>query len=185
MTEREKMIAGAPYSPAAPELEGARARTALLRLRFNATTVSQSEEYRAALKDLCPNVPSDFMLIAPFFCDYGQNIYAGEACFVNGNCTFLDEAPIRLGSRVLIGPNVQLFTAQHPLDAQARATGIETARPITIGDDCWLGGGVCVCPGVRIGERSVVGAGSVVTRDVPPDSLAAGNPARIVRTLGK
>ncbi|MEE0622709.1 MAG: sugar O-acetyltransferase, partial [Alistipes onderdonkii] len=115
--------------------------------------------------------------------DYGYNIHMGEGSFVNFDCVFLDLAPIRIGCGTLIGPKVQLLTAHHPFDAATRGTALEAGKPIVIGDHCWLGGGVIVCPGVTIGDRAVVGAGSVVTRDIPADSVAAGNPARIIRPL--
>ena len=122
------------------------------------------------------------MIRAPFHCDYGYNISIGKGSYVNFNCVFLDLGPIRLGQRCLIGPGVQLLTAVHPMNAAERATGKEKGAGIEIGDDCWLGGGVIVCPGVKIGCRCVIGAGSVVTHDIPDDSVAAGNPARVIRT---
>ena len=140
-----------------------------------------SQRYRAALRELCPGCEG--FIREPFRCDYGLNISIGEGSFVNFDCVFLDLAPIRIGRHTLIGPKVQLLTALHPFDAAQRRTGLEAGRPITVGDDCWLGGGVIVCPGVAIGDRSVIGAGAVVTRDIPADSVAVGNPARVIRTL--
>ena len=118
-----------------------------------------------------------------FTCDYGYNIRLGRNVFINYHCIFLDCAPIEIGNDVQIGPSVQLYTAQHPLDAEVRRSGLESALPIRIGNDVWIGGGSVVLPGVTIGARSVVGAGSVVVHNVPPDSLVVGNPARMVRTL--
>lgn len=118
-----------------------------------------------------------------FTCDYGYNIRLGRHVFINYHCVFLDCAPIEIGNDVQIGPSVQLYTAQHPLDAGVRRSGLESALPIRIGNDVWIGGEAVVLPGVTIGARSVVGAGSVVVHNVPPDSLVVGNPARLVRTL--
>ncbi len=112
------------------------------------------------------------------FCDYGYNIHAGEQVFFNFNCVLLDVMPIRIGANVLFGPHVQIYTATHPLDAVERRKRLESAKPIAIGDDCWIGGGVIISPGVTIGARSVLGAGAVVTRDIPTDTIAVGNPAK-------
>jgi len=149
--------------------------------RLNVELCGHDDAYRAALRELCPGCEG--FIREPFRCDYGLNISIGEGSFVNFDCVFLDLAPIRIGRHTLIGPKVQLLTALHPFDAAQRRTGLEAGRPITVGDDCWLGGGVIVCPGVAIGDRSVIGAGAVVTRDIPADSVAVGNPARVIRTL--
>ena len=123
------------------------------------------------------------VILSPFFCDYGTQISIGDDTYINFNMTVLDEAPVTIGSHVFIGPGCSLLTAVHPLDALERNKGIEKALPITIGDNVWLGGNVTVLPGVTIGEGSVIGAGSVVTRSVPPHTVCAGNPARILRWL--
>lgn len=185
MTEKEKMLAGEFFLPFDQELVEDRNRATRLMHRLNVELCNHDERYRETLHALCPNASDKSMIRAPFHCDYGYNIYLGEGTFVNFDCVFLDLTPIRIGCRCLIGPNVQLLTANHPFDATTRASGIETGLPITLGDDCWIGGGVIVCPGVTIGSRSIVGAGSVVTRDIPDDTVAAGNPARIIRTLPK
>ena len=138
---------------------------------------------REAIERLIGRCGRRVVIEPPFHCDYGTNIELGDDVYVNVNCVVLDCAPVRVGDRVLIGPAVQLLTATHPLDAGERASGWESARPISIGDGAWLGGGVIVGPGVTVGARTVVGAGSVVIRDLPPDVLAVGNPARIVRPL--
>jgi len=119
----------------------------------------------------------------PFFCDYGSNIHLGEKVFFNFNCVVLDVCPVRIGSYTLFGPAVQILTATHPLDAAERRRGLEGATPIEIGADVWVGGGAIICPGVRIGAQAVIGAGSVVTRDVPERTIAAGNPCRVIRTI--
>lgn len=179
MTEREKMVRGDWFDPADKELTEARLRATRLMHRFNIEHTDHGEEYRQTMVELCPNCKG--FIRAPFYCDYGFNIHIGEDSFVNFDCVFLDLAPIRIGSRTLLGPKVQLLTAHHPMDARERATGKEAGRPIVIGDDCWLGGGVVVCPGVTIGDRAIIGAGAVVTRDIPADTVAVGNPARVIR----
>ena len=137
------------------------------------------EHLRAALPHLAPGA----RLLPPVRVDYGENIAVGEGTFANYGLVALDVAPITIGARCQIGPGVQLLTPVHPLEPAPRRAGLESADPIVIGDNVWLGGGVIVCPGVRIGDDCVVGAGSVVTRDIPPRSLAVGSPARVVRTL--
>lgn len=181
MTEREKMLSGEWFDPRDAELTAIRDNATRLMHRLNAELCGHDEAYRATLRELCPGCKG--FIREPFYCDYGNNISIGEHTFINFGCTFLDLAPIRIGRHTLIGPKVQLLTALHPFDAAERRAGLEAGRPISIGDDCWLGGGVIVCPGVRIGDRSVIGAGAVVTRDIPADSVAAGNPAHVIRTL--
>ena len=141
--------------------------------------------HREALKKLIPSIPLNSKINPPFFCDYGDGIILGENVFVNMNCTFLDGAYIYIGSNTLIGPNVQIYTPHHPMDYKERRTGLEIAYPVRIGEDCWIGGGVIICPGVNIGDRVVVGAGSVVTRDIPDDSIVVGNPARPIKSKRK
>ena len=181
MTEKEKMIAGEWFDPSDPELTRDRDRARRLSHRLNVELCDQDQIYRATLQELCPGLDGAFIR-APFQCDYGYNLHAGEGTFINFGFTCLDLGEIRIGRRTLIGPNVQLLTAVHPMEAKERATGIERGAAIEIGDDCWLGGGVIVCPGVRIGNRCIIGAGSVVTRNIPDDSVAVGNPARVIRT---
>jgi maltose O-acetyltransferase len=145
--------------------------------RYNATPEEQF------LRELFARVGAEPFVEPPFFCDYGTNTSIGDHFYANTGCIFLDSAPVTIGDRVLFGPAVQLLAVTHPLDAKLRAQGLEHAEPIAIGDDAWLGGGVIVLPGVTIGDRAVVGAGSVVTRDVPADTVVAGNPARVIRSL--
>lgn len=180
MTEKEKMLAGEWFNAMDPEIGALRDQARRLMHRLNSVCCDHDADYRATLHALCPH--AEGFIRAPFHCDYGFNIFIGKESFVNFDCVFLDLVPIRIGERVLIGPKVQLLTAVHPFDAAERATKTETGKPITIGDDCWLGGGVIVCPGVTIGPRSIIGAGAVVTRDIPADSIAAGNPARVIRS---
>jgi maltose O-acetyltransferase len=182
-TEKEKMIAGEMYVPLDPELTAERRTARLLFKALNETGDDEKDKRQEILGKLLPNSQPDIWIEPPFYCDYGYNIYAGERVFFNFNCVVLDVAPVYIGSRVMCAPNVQLYTATHPLNAEARSSGREYAKPIRIGDDVWLGGGVIVCPGVSIGDRAVIGAGSVVTRDIPSDSFAAGNPCRVIRAI--
>lgn len=181
MTEKEKMISGKWFDPQDAELAADRNRATRLMHRLNVVLCDHDDEYCAAMRELCPQMEG--FIRAPFHCDYGYNISAGEGTFINFDCVFIDLAPIRIGRHTLIAPKVQLLTAHHPFDDEERATQREAGLPITIGDNCWLGGGVIVCPGVTIGDGCIVGAGSVVTKDLPAHSLAVGNPARIIRKL--
>lgn len=180
MTEREKMLAGLPYDPGDPDLRDGRARAVALTVAINA---EPDRDRRGALVNELVRAADGGAVIMPgFFCDYGVNIHLGANAFANANCVFLDCAEIRIGDNFQAGPGVQLLTPEHPLDAIERR-GKETARPIVIGDDVWIGGGGIVLAGVTVGDRSVIGAGSVVTKDVPSDVVVVGNPARIVKTL--
>lgn len=177
------MLSGELYNALDKQLSDERLRTRLLLKELNDTREDQSEERLRILKELIPNAGADLWLQPPFYCDYGTNMFIGEKVFFNFNCVVLDVMAVTIGSRTLFGPNVQLYTATHPLDYKERASGLEFAKPITIGEDVWLGGSVVVCPGVTIGDRTVIGAGSVVTKDIPADVFAAGNPCRVIRSL--
>jgi maltose O-acetyltransferase len=181
-SEKEKMLAGELFDPLDAQLCLERDRCRDLCRRLNATREDQRAERQRLLEELFGR-PTDAWIQPPFFCDYGTNIVLGTKVFFNFNCVLLDVAPIAIGSNVLFGPAVQIYAATHPIGAAERRKGLEAASPITIGSDVWVGGGAIICPGVTIGDRSVIGAGSVVTRDIPPDAFAAGNPARVVRGL--
>lgn len=181
-TEKQKMLAGELYDPIDPLLSQERDRCRNLCLALNATREEQKEERQRLLNELLGK-ETDAWIQPPFFCDYGTNIVLGTKVFFNFNCVVLDVMPVTIGDNVLFGPAVQIYTATHPISAAERRKWLESARPITIGSDVWVGGGAVICPGVTIGDRSVIGAGSVVTRDIPPDVFAAGNPARVVRRL--
>ena len=172
MTARERMLAGELYDATDPELVADRERARALLQRYT------SERDPALLGTLFGRIGKGTGVEAPFHCDYGWNIALGQRVYANAFCVFLDCAPIEIGDRVLLGPGVHLYTATHPLEVAERRQGLEYARPITIGDDAWLGGASIVLPGVSVGEGAVVGAGSVVSRDVPPGATVAGNPAR-------
>ena len=182
-TMHERMLAGDLYVAAGPDLTARTQRAQRLCHAYNATDAADASARRALLDDLFGALGPDADIRPPFFCDYGTQIRAGERLFMNVGCVVLDGAAVTLGDRVLFGPTVQVYTASHPLDAARRADGWELARPVTVGDDVWIGGGAILCPGVTIGAGSTVGAGSVVTRDVPPGVFAAGNPCRVVRAL--
>ncbi|GGW97923.1 sugar O-acetyltransferase [Streptomyces chryseus] len=181
---KRRMLAGDWYLPDDPELSADTHRRAELCAAYNAATTATPEERAAILRQLLGRVDETVRIRPPFHCDYGHHIAIGAGTFVNFGAVFLDAAPITVGTDVQIGPNVQLLTPSHELHAERRRAGWEKADPVTIGDNVWLGGGVIVCPGVTIGANTVVGAAAVVTRDLPPDVLAVGNPARVVRVLG-
>lgn len=182
-TMRERMLAGDDYIADDPELaEWSRAAQDLA-AAYNATTSRQGPLRRRLLEELLGAVGPDTEIRPPFHVDYGTHVTVGARCFANFGLVALDVAAITIGDDVQIGPNVQLLTPTHPLDADARRAKWEGAQPITIGDNVWLGGGVIVCPGVTIGADTVVGAGAVVTKDLPARVLAVGNPARVIRAL--
>jgi maltose O-acetyltransferase len=168
------------YDPFEPERSRARARAKALLARYN-RSADDERNYRASiLRELLGRVGPGTSVEPPFYCDYGSNIVLGERFYANTGCVVLDCEAVEIGSRVKLGPGVQLLAVSHPLDAAERALGLEYGEPIAIGDDVWIGGGAIVLGGVTIGDRAVVGAGSVVTRDVPADAVVAGNPARPV-----
>jgi maltose O-acetyltransferase len=181
-TEREKMLAGELYDPFDPELSAARDRARDLCQSLNATREAQTIERREILRELFGRGGDTVWMQPPFFCDYGSNIELGERVFFNFNCIVLDVCPIRIGSFTLFGPAVQIYTPMHPFNAALRRQQ-EFGKPIEIGSDVWVGGGAIILPGVRIGSRAVIGAGSVVTRDVPEGMFAAGNPCRVIREI--
>lgn len=182
MSEIEKMRSGESPDFQSDEIQESFKYCKMLLCRLNATN-PYMPEYRGIIEKIIPNIPKSSVVCPPFFCDHGHGIELGENVFVNMNCTFLDGGMIKIGDHSLIGPNVQIYTPQHPLNADDRRTGEEHAYPVTIGRDCWIGGGAIICPGVTIGDRCVIGAGSVVTKDIPADSVAVGNPAHIIKRM--
>lgn len=181
-TERQKMLAGEPYDPLDIELIKARERARDLCQALNATREAEQDVRRRLLMDLFGAGGDTVWMQPPFFCDYGSNIELGERVFFNFNCVVLDVCPVRIGSFTLFGPAVQIYTPLHPLNAELRRRE-EFGKPVEIGSDVWVGGGALILPGVRIGSRTVIGAGSVVTRDMPEGVFAAGNPCRVIREL--
>ncbi len=181
-TEFEKMRSEELYDFSDAEIAASLRHAKEVCLRLNRMNVF-SEGYRELLEELIPGIPATTTICPPFFCDHGNGIELGEHTFLNYGCTILDGARVRIGSHVKIGPNCQFYTPQHPRGYLLRRQPKETSFPITIGDDTWFGGGVIVCPGVRIGARCIIGAGSVVVSDIPDDSLAVGNPAVVKKRL--
>lgn len=180
MTEKEKMRNGLLADMSADDIQQSfrKAKPLLARLR---TMSSYDEEYRSVLEELIPQIPATSKILPPFYCDHGDGIKLGENVFINANCTFLDGGFIIIGDNTMLGPNVQIYTPHHPMDYVQRRDNKEYAYPVVIEEDCWIGGGTIICPGVTIGARSVVGAGSVVTKDIPADCVAVGNPARVIK----
>ena len=177
------MLRGELYHADDPEIQAHQARSAALMERYNATRADQQDERDRLLRELLGEVGEGVVVRPPFFVDYGTYISIGAGTFVNFDCVMLDVAPIRIGAACQVATKVQLLTATHPVDPEPRRLGWESAEPITIGDNVWLGGGVIVCPGVTIGDNTVVGAGAIVTRDLPADVVAFGNPARVHREI--
>ena len=182
-TEWEKMVSGRLYDPHDPALVAARKRARELTKALNDSGPGETEERARILRELFGTAGERLWVEPPFYCDYGSNITTGLDVFFNFDCVVLDVAPVRIGDRVLFGPAVQIYTATHPVDAEERRMGLEAGRPIEIGSDVWVGGGCILLPGVRVGSGSVIGAGSVVTRDVSEGVFAAGNPCRVIREL--
>lgn len=180
MTETDKMLAGALYDPFDPALVAGRNRARDLCQALNATREAEVDERRRILVALFGAGGDSVWMQPPFFCDYGTNITLGERVFFNFNCVVLDVCRVTIGDFTLFGPGVQILTPLHPMDATLRRAQ-ELGKPIEIGADVWVGGGAIILPGVRIGSRAVIGAGSVVTRDVPEGAFAAGNPCRVIR----
>lgn len=177
-TEKEKMLAGELYDPSAPDIQADLAATHKWLARYNAALDMAPAERRELLLERFAAVGEGVVIRPPFHCDYGFNISVGAEVFLNFNCVILDVVEVMIGDRTQIGPGVQILTADHPRDAVGRASGFEFGRPIRIGRNVWIGGGAIILPGVSIGDDALIGAGSVVTRDVPPGATAFGNPAR-------
>ena len=183
-TEYEKMRSQELYYFSDLEIHASLVHAKKVCARLRSMTI-YDEDYRQVIEELIPGIPQSTTICPPFHCDHGTGIILGENVFMNYDCIMLDGGYIRIGKHTLIGPHCQFYTPQHPMDYVERREEKETAYPITIGEDCWLGGNVVVCPGVTIGNRCIIAAGSVVTKDIPDDSLAAGVPAVVKRSLKK
>lgn len=183
MSEYEKMLAGQVYDATAPEVIKMLDHTRNLCWRYNQLRPDDEDELRALLTEILGKDYEDIRINQPFRCDYGRHIRLGRWFFANFGLTILDEAFVTIGDNVFIGPNVGIYTACHSTDVAERNTRHEWALPVSIGNDCWIGGSVTILPGVTIGDGCTIGAGSVVTRDIPAHSVAVGNPARVVKTL--
>lgn len=166
-----------------PQLIAERTACKELCFDYNNLRPKDAEGRRKIIMQLLGSVKEKFLIEQPFLCDYGYNIHIGDNFYANHNLVILDEAPVRFGDNVFIAPNCGFYTAGHPIDAYERNKGLEYARPIAVGNDVWIGANVCVLPGVTIGDGCVIGAGSVVVKDIPPHSVAVGNPCRVIRTI--
>ena len=180
-TEKEKMMAGESYNCYDLELEAERQKAMQLLRLYNLAEVVP--ERQTILRQLLGQIGQNSIIEPPFYCSYGQNIHIGDHVYLNFLCTILDNNEVHIGHHVMIGPGVQIYTAAHPLQVEARNQGWEVAKPIVIEDNVWIGGGAIILPGVRIGRNAVVGAGAVVSRSVPANTVVAGNPARVIREI--
>jgi maltose O-acetyltransferase len=180
-TEKEKMLAGEMYNCLDPDLDIERQKAKELFQLFNQT--KEMSERQSILQQLLGQIGKKSIIEPPFYCSYGKNIYLGDHVFLNYMCNILDCNEVRIGNHVMIGPFVQIYTAAHALHAEPRNKGLEEAKPVMIEDNVWIGGAAILVPGVRVGLNAVVGAGAVVTRDVPPNKVVAGNPARVIREI--
>ena len=178
-TEKEKMFDGELYLATDTELTAMNVSARQKLHSFNFSAPDEIDKQQEIILSLFGSIGSNFTIKSPFYCDYGSNIIAGDNLYINYDCTILDCNMVCLGNNVLLAPKVQIYTAYHPTDTQARLSGKELAVPVTIGDNVWLGGGVIVCPGVSIGNNVTIGAGSVVTKDIPDNVVAVGNPCRV------
>ncbi len=183
MTEKEKMLKSLPYKAFGEELTGERQHAKEMLFEYNNLRPGDIDKRNEILKGLFGKAGRNFYIEPPFWCDYGYNIYIGKNFYANYNCIILDCCKVSIGDNVMFAPNVCLFTAGHPVHSEPRNDALEYALPITIGDNVWIGGGAIVNPGITIGDNSVIGSGSVVTKDVPPNSIAVGNPCRVIRAI--
>lgn len=183
MTEKEKMLHGEYYDATDAQLQKEQMRAALLCRQLNEISPAEPEKIDETFCELVCAQRGSVTVRQPFYVDYGSNITIGKGTYINFGCTILDVCRVDIGENVLIAPGVQIIAATHPVDPAERLTGKEYGKPVMIGDNVWLGAGVIVCPGVRIGNNTTIGAGSVVTKDIPENCIAVGNPCRILRTI--
>ncbi len=177
------MLAGELYTAIDDELMAMHNKAQELLYLFNSSRPSQTAERENIIKKLFGSVGAHSVVKPPFFCDYGNNIFAGDKLFINYDCVIIDCNKVYLGDNILIAPKVQIYTTNHPFEPELRRNDLEMALPVRIGDDVWIGGGAIICPGVEIGAGTTIGAGSVVTKSIPPNVFAAGNPCRVIRSL--
>jgi maltose O-acetyltransferase len=180
-TEKEKMLAGESYNILDADLIAERQKAKELIRLYNLSEAG--EERQKIIEQLLGHIGQNSIIEAPFYCSYGKNIHIGDDVYLNFMCTIFDNNVVHIGHHVMIGPVVQIYTAAHPIQAEARIQGWEVAKPILIEDNVWIGGGAIILPGVRIGKNTVVGAGAVVSRDVPANTVVVGNPAKVIREI--
>lgn len=183
MTELEKQKNGEEFWNLAPEIADAKLRARKLAQKLNAVPVEETDEIRKLVDELFGRCGTNLTLKTPIQCDFGYNLFVGDSVLINYNCVFLDAAPITIGDNCFIGPMTGLYTVSHPLDPERRNAGYVYGKPITLGKNVWVGGGCTFLPGVTVGDNAVIGAGSVVSKDIPANVIAAGNPARVIRSL--
>jgi maltose O-acetyltransferase len=181
-SEKEKMLSGENYFSNDKSLVLERVKAKKLLHKLNVTEYVMNGNARTILRELLPNAHKRIYIEPPFHCDYGYNLHLGEGVYFNVNCVVLDAAKVDIGNNVFFGPGVQIYTATHPTNAVERLK-FQFAKPISIGNDCWIGGNSVICPGVSIGDGCTIGAGSVVTKDIPANSLSVGNPAKVIKKL--
>lgn len=183
MNEKAKMINQQLYMASDEQLVKDRLNVRLLLDKYNNTSLADYQTRKQLLPQIVGKIGTNYNLEQPFYCDYGYNIEIGENFYANYDCIFLDVAKIRIGNNVMIAPRVSIYTATHPLDKDIRNSGLEQGLNVTIGNDVWIGGNTVINPGVTIGDNVVIGSGSVVTKDIPSNSLAVGNPCKVIRKL--
>lgn len=180
-TEKDKMLAGELYNPDDPDLSAIRREARALTRAYNSS--AEDDDREAMLHSLLGRVGSNPTIEPPFYCDYGKFIFLGDNVYLNFGCVILDCNEVHIGDHAMLGPYVQLYAAYHPINASERITDLECSKPINIGSNVWLGGGVIVLPGVTVGDNTTIGAGSVVTKDIPPNVVAVGNPCRVIKKI--
>ncbi|KAE9634155.1 sugar O-acetyltransferase [Aeromonas veronii] len=179
----DKVLAGGALDSQSEEIANDRIRGQALLARLNGSSAGDASLRQQICRELFGHCPDSCWISTPFTCEFGRNIHIGDKTFFNFNVTILDVGEVHIGSHVLLAPNVQIYTATHTMNYLERRNWTAYNKPVRIGDDCWIGGGAIICPGVTIGPRSIIGAGAVVTRNIPADSVAVGNPAKVIRTL--
>jgi maltose O-acetyltransferase len=182
-TEREKMLNNELYIATGEDLTDLHMAARRLLHAHNFSLPDEGDKRREIMRNLWGKIGAGFVIRPPFYCDYGCHIFAGDRLFINYDCTILDGNTVHIGDDVLLGPKVQIYTAYHPVNPKVRLSGQELAAPVSIGNNVWLGGGVIVCPGVSIGSNVTIGAGSVVTKNIPDNVVAVGNPCQVIKTI--
>lgn len=183
MTEKEKMLKGDAYIASDPELVKDRQKARILTRLYNQTIETDDYTKNEILRKLLGSTGENVYIEPSFKCDYGYNIHLGENFYANFDCIILDVCEIKIGKNAMLAPNVQIYTAYHPIDPKLRISGIEYGSPVTIGDNVWIGGGAIINPGVTIGDNVVIGSGSVVTKDIPSNCVAVGNPCKVIKNI--